>query len=423
MAPASPDFSGWNWVAAAPPASLPPTAAANGSPCSVQEIRAPAAASYLRRPSAARRSARSRTWSRGDPGEQHRARRRRHGVPAHVRQHAASSRSTVPGHAPQPSVQIPCSAPAANSTCMPTQMPRTGRPSSSRRAISLSPPTARRPAMQAANAPTPGTARPSHSSAASASAVTSTSAPDPGQRALGGAQVPRAVVQHHHTGHHQSTPLVLGMPPARGSGAAAVRSARATALNWASTMWCGLRPVDHPHVQADPGREGQRLEDVPGQRGVVAADHRSHAVRLVVHHVGPPGQVHGGLHQRLVQRHQRVTEPVDAALVAERLLERLAERDRRVLHGVVGVDLGVALGPHGQVEAAVLAQLGQHVVEERDPGADLGTPLPSRSSSTRIRVSLVTRSTRATRLIRPAPRSVPRSGRRGTPPSPPAARP
>ena len=32
------------------------------------------------------------------------------------------------------------------------------------------------------------------------------------------------------------TPLVLGMPLARGSGAAAVRSARANALNWASTM-------------------------------------------------------------------------------------------------------------------------------------------------------------------------------------------
>ena len=32
------------------------------------------------------------------------------------------------------------------------------------------------------------------------------------------------------------------MPPPRGSGAAAARSARANALNWASTMWCGLRP-------------------------------------------------------------------------------------------------------------------------------------------------------------------------------------
>src|SRR5207247_7416631 len=30
--------------------------------------------------------------------------------------------------------------------------------------------------------------------------------------------------------------------------------------------------------------------------------------------------------------------------------------------------------PHGQVEAAVLAQLGQHVVEERHAGADLHHP-------------------------------------------------
>ena len=83
----------------------------------------------------------------------------------------------MPGQAPQPSVQTPCSTPAANSTCMPTQMPSTGRPSSSRRAINLSPPTARSPAMHAANAPTPGTASPSQSSTASGSAVTSTRAP------------------------------------------------------------------------------------------------------------------------------------------------------------------------------------------------------------------------------------------------------
>ena len=50
---------------------------------------------------------------------------------------------------------------------MPTQMPRTGRPASTRLAITFSPPMPRSPAMQAANAPTPGTTRPSHSAAAS----------------------------------------------------------------------------------------------------------------------------------------------------------------------------------------------------------------------------------------------------------------
>src|SRR5262245_47313181 len=41
---------------------------------------------------------------------------------------SAASRSTVPGHSPQPSVVRPCSMPRSNSTCMPTQIPRTGRP-------------------------------------------------------------------------------------------------------------------------------------------------------------------------------------------------------------------------------------------------------------------------------------------------------
>ena len=87
---------------------------------------------------------------------------------------------------------------------------------------------------------------------------------------------------------------------------------------------------------------------------------------------GPAGQVDRGLDQRLVQRHQRVAEPADAGLVAERLAQRLAERERGVLDGVVRVDLEVALGLHGQVEAAVLAELGQHVVEERHAGVDVG---------------------------------------------------
>ncbi len=89
----------------------------------------------------------------------------------------AVSRSTTPGQQPQPAVRWPCSTPASNSTCMPTQMPSTGRPAASRLAMTCSPPAARSPVMQAANAPTPGTTRPSASSAVRWSAVTSASAP------------------------------------------------------------------------------------------------------------------------------------------------------------------------------------------------------------------------------------------------------
>src|SRR5690349_22159135 len=49
-------------------------------------------------------------------------------------------------------------------------------------------------------------------------------------------QVARTVVQDHHSGGHYNTPLVLGTP-LRPSSVTACRSARATALNWASTTW------------------------------------------------------------------------------------------------------------------------------------------------------------------------------------------
>ena len=62
------------------------------------------------------------------------------------------------------------------------------------------------------------------------------------------------------------------------------------------------------------------------------------------------------------------------ALVAQRLGEGLAERDRDVLHRVVGVDVQVAVGLHGEVDAAVLGQRGEHVVVEPHAGADRGRP-------------------------------------------------
>ena len=80
-----------------------------------------------------------------------------------------------------PFVTTPCSwtasMAASNSSCMPTQMPSTGRPSRTRSTTTGPASSASIPAMQAAYAPTPGTTRPSHPRAAARSAVTVTSAP------------------------------------------------------------------------------------------------------------------------------------------------------------------------------------------------------------------------------------------------------
>ena len=93
------------------------------------------------------------------------------------------------------------------------------------------------------------------------------------------------------------------------------------------------------------------------------------------HEVGPAGQVDGCLGEGVVERDQRVAEPADAGLVAQRLAQGLTEGERGVLDRVVSVDLEVALGPYGQVEQAVLADLLQHVVEERHAGVDVGVAL------------------------------------------------
>ena len=99
--------------------------------------------------------------------------------------------------------------------------------------------------MQAAYAPTPGTTSPSASSAG----VEVTGQRDLGagalDRAHGGAEVARAVVEDDDASGSasQSAPLVEGTPVSRGSIATASRNARANALNWVSTMWCGSRPA------------------------------------------------------------------------------------------------------------------------------------------------------------------------------------
>jgi hypothetical protein len=64
---------------------------------------------------------------------------------------------------------------------------------------------------------------------------------------------------------------------------------------------------------------------------------------------------------------------------------------------VVAVDVQVALGLDLEVDQAVAGDLLEHVVEEADAGGELRAPVPSRSTLTRIFVSLVSRCTVARR--------------------------
>ena len=85
----------------------------------------------------------------------------------------------------------------------------------------------------------------------------------------------------------------------------------------------------------------------------------------------PAGQIDHGARQRLVERGMGRAEAGDAATLAERPVERLAERQRAVLDRVVVVDLEVALAG-GADRSGHAWQGGQHVVEKADAGLDLG---------------------------------------------------
>ena len=189
------------------------------------------------------------------------------------------------------------------------------------------------------------------------------------ERLLGRAQVADLVVEDGDQGHvRHTTPLVDGMPPP--STRTASRRQRATPLKVASTMWWVLRPSRSFTCSVMPGGGGEALPEVLGHLGVErrVAERQHLAEGHVVHGVGAAGQVEGHLHERLVERVQAAGEAADAGLVAQRLAEHLADGDADVLDGVVAVDVEVARGLHVEVEAAVAAELVEHVVEEREPG-------------------------------------------------------
>ena len=176
-------------------------------------------------------------------------------------------------------------------------------------------------------------------------------------------------------GARHSVPLVDGMPEP--SIRTASRSERATALNVASMMWWVFLPrtsVMCSVMRASVTKARQNSSTSCGSNGGSPRIFSPGNVDLVDEE-RPARQVEGHVDQRLVERHPVGGEAAHAGLVAERGAEHLAQGDADVLDGVVGVDLEVAVGPDGQVEAAVAAELAQHVVEERQPGA---TPRPGR---------------------------------------------
>jgi len=136
----------------------------------------------------------------------------------------------------------------------------------------------------------------------------------------------------------------------------------------------------HMQRQARAQREG--LEKVGDERGREGAD-RHPGKRKVDHGVATTAGVQRHRRATLVERHDGVTETGDPGAVAERLGQRLAEHDRDIFDGVVGVDLEVARRHHLEVDAPMNRKRAQQMVEEGEAGRDLGRAMTIQPESHR----------------------------------------
>ena len=132
----------------------------------------------------------------------------------------------------------------------------------------------------------------------------------------------------------------------------------------------GVAPATELEVHGDRRRVCEGAPELLGQLNVErrVPEWRRLAQSDVVVQIRPAGEVECHVDQRFVERHRDRREAANAGLRPERLAERLTEDDARVLDRVMSVDLQISPSPNLKIQAAVTAELGQHVVEERQTG-------------------------------------------------------
>ncbi|MNI41171.1 hypothetical protein D3C73_954160 [compost metagenome] len=125
----------------------------------------------------------------------------------------------------------------------------------------------------------------------------------------------------------------------------------------------------HLQVEVQAAGIAQRTEEVRDQLG----RHVAHALALELafkHEIRAATEIQRSAGQGFIHR-QGETVAADAALVAQCFAQGLAQRKTGVFDGVVFVDVQIALGADIQRETTVLADLFQHMVEERQAGVDV----------------------------------------------------
>ena len=90
--------------------------------------------------------------------------------------------------------------------------------------------------------------------------------------------------------------------------------------------------------------------------------------------IRPSAEVHDHTNKRLVHGNIRKTVSPDPRLVPEGFHQRLPERDAGIFHRVVKIHRNVAFRVEVQIKQPVPRKKRQHVIEEWNPGRELGIP-------------------------------------------------
>src|SRR5690606_9126253 len=117
--------------------------------------------------------------------------------------------------------------------------------------------------------------------------------------------------------------------------------------------------------------DGVRLEEKLHQVGGELADGGGSPFRLK-NGISAAADIHRHKPQRLVQRDIGVPHALDAAPVAQCLVECLPQHNPHILNGVMAVNVQIAHCLHRQIKQAMHGEGGQHVVEKADTGRNLG---------------------------------------------------
>jgi hypothetical protein len=116
-------------------------------------------------------------------------------------------------------------------------------------------------------------------------------------------------------------------------------------------------------MHVGPRATSEAIEKVMHQFGLQIA-HQSLPHLGIDHSRGAPAEINRRQPQGFIHRHDKVSGAQNSPLRSQRLVKSLAEHDADVFHGVVLIDVKIALCLQLEIETSMPGKQFQHVIEE-----------------------------------------------------------